>query len=67
MTLGAFNQSPEVEAFYATVAPLVVVGSRLRSNETRTYRLGLEIHALSLSMTIDGGIADCQDIPRLHR
>ena len=41
MTLGAFNQSPEVEAFYATVDRMVVVGSRLRSNETRTYRLGL--------------------------
>ena len=41
MTLGAFNQSPDIEAFYATVDRMVVVGSRLRSNETRTYRLGL--------------------------
>jgi len=41
LTLGAFNQSPDVEAFYATSDLLVVVGSRLRSNDTRTYRLGL--------------------------
>ena len=41
MTLGAFNQSDDIEAFYATVDLMVVVGSRLRSNETRTYRLGL--------------------------
>ena len=41
MTLGAFNQASDVEAFYATVDLMIVVGSRLRSNETRTYRLGL--------------------------
>ena len=41
MTLGAFNQSSDVEAFYATVDLMIVVGSRLRSNETRAYRLGL--------------------------
>ena len=41
MTLGAFNQSSDAEAFYATVDLMIVVGSRLRSNETRTYRLGL--------------------------
>ena len=53
MTLGAFNQSPEVEAFYATVDPMVVVGSRLRSNETRTYRLGLP--AARMQVDVDPG------------
>lgn len=41
MTLGAFNVSPAVEAFYATCDALLVVGSRLRSNETLGYRLKL--------------------------
>ncbi len=41
LTLGAFNQSPDVEAFYATSDLLLVAGSRLRSNDTRTYRLRL--------------------------
>lgn len=41
LTLGAFNQSPDVEAFYGTSDLMLVVGSRLRSNDTRTYRLGL--------------------------
>ena len=41
LTLGAFNQSPEVEAFYGTVDFMLVVGTRLRSNDTRTYRLAL--------------------------
>ena len=41
LSLGAFNQSPETEDFYATVDLMLVVGSRLRSNETKTYKLGL--------------------------
>ena len=41
LTLGAFNQSPEVEAFYGTVDFMLTVGTRLRSNDTRTYRLAL--------------------------
>ena len=41
LTLGAFNQSPDVEAFYGTCDLMLVVGSRLRSNDTRTYQLGL--------------------------
>ena len=41
LTLGAFNQSPGVESFYGTSDLMVVVGSRLRSNDTRTYRLAL--------------------------
>ena len=41
LTLGAFNLYPEAEAFYATCDALVVVGSRLRSNETLKYKLKL--------------------------
>ena len=41
MTLGAFNVSPEVEAFYASCDAILVVGSRLRSNETLGYKLAL--------------------------
>lgn len=41
MTLGAFNISPAVEAFYATCDALLVAGSRLRSNETLGYKLKL--------------------------
>ena len=38
-SLGAFNLQPVVEEFYATCDAMVVVGSRLRSNETLTYSL----------------------------
>ena len=41
LTLGAFNLYPEAEAFYATCDAMVVVGSRLRSNETLKYKLKL--------------------------
>ena len=41
LTLGAFGQSPDAEAFYGTVDLMLVAGSRLRSNDTRTYRLNL--------------------------
>lgn len=40
-TLGAFNLYPEVEDFYATCDAMLVVGSRLRSNETLKYQLKL--------------------------
>jgi acetolactate synthase I/II/III large subunit len=40
-SLGAFNVSPEIESLYAECDLLVVIGSRLRSNETWTYRLKL--------------------------
>lgn len=40
-SLGSFTAYPEVEAFYATCDAMLVVGSRLRSNETLTYRLKL--------------------------
>ena len=41
MTLGAFNATPEVEAFYATVDLMIVAGSRLRGHETREFDLKL--------------------------
>jgi acetolactate synthase I/II/III large subunit len=40
-TLGAFNVHRAVEQFYATCDALVVVGSRLRGNETLKYQLAL--------------------------
>lgn len=40
-TLGAFNLYPEVEDFYLSCDAMLVVGSRLRSNETLKYQLRL--------------------------
>ncbi|WP_115779369.1 thiamine pyrophosphate-binding protein [Paraburkholderia caffeinilytica] len=40
-TLGAFNVHAAVESFYKTCDALVVVGSRLRGNETLKYKLAL--------------------------
>lgn len=40
-TLGAFNVSPPVEDFYKSCDTLLVVGSRLRGNETLKYNLKL--------------------------
>ena len=41
MSLGAFNGSPPVEQFYRSCDALLVVGSRLRGNETLKYALAL--------------------------
>ncbi len=41
MSLGAFNVQKPVEALYASVDAMLVVGSRLRSNETLNYKLQL--------------------------
>jgi acetolactate synthase I/II/III large subunit len=41
MSLGAYNLQPPVEAFYGTCDAMLVVGSRLRSNETLKYQLKL--------------------------
>ncbi len=41
MSLGAFNLSPPVEDFYRTCDAMLVVGSRLRGNETLKYSLAL--------------------------
>lgn len=40
-SLGAFNVHAAVESFYKTCDALVVVGSRLRGNETLKYKLAL--------------------------
>ncbi|MEO7404117.1 MAG: thiamine pyrophosphate-binding protein [Burkholderiales bacterium] len=41
MTLGAVNMHSAIESFYSTCDAMVVVGSRLRSNETLKYKLKL--------------------------
>jgi acetolactate synthase I/II/III large subunit len=41
MSLGAYNLQPPVEAFFQTCDAMLVVGSRLRSNETLKYQLKL--------------------------
>lgn len=41
MTLGAFNVSKVAEEFYKTLDLMIVVGSRLRGNETWTYKVSL--------------------------
>jgi len=41
MSLGAFNLTEPVQSLYENIDLLVVVGSRLRSNETWTYKLDL--------------------------
>ena len=40
-TLGAFNMTPEAEEIYQSADLIVVVGSRLRGNETRNNRMPL--------------------------
>jgi acetolactate synthase-1/2/3 large subunit len=40
-SLGAYNLQPAVEQFYATCDAMLVVGSRLRGNETLKYQLKL--------------------------
>jgi acetolactate synthase-1/2/3 large subunit len=41
LTLGAFNMSAQVEAFYRTCDVMLVAGSRLRGNETRNFTVSL--------------------------
>ena len=41
LSLAAFNLNPHAQALYDSVDLLLVVGSRLRSNETWTYKLDL--------------------------
>lgn len=40
-TLGAFNMTPQAEAVYARCDLMIVVGSRLRGNETRNNSMAL--------------------------
>ncbi len=41
MSLGSYNLQKPTEAFYRTADAMLVVGSRLRSNETLSYKLDL--------------------------
>lgn len=41
MSLGAYNVQPAIEAFYGSCDAMLVVGSRLRGNETLKYQLKL--------------------------
>ena len=40
-TLGAYNMTPDAEAIYASSDLMIVVGSRLRGNETKNNRMAL--------------------------
>jgi acetolactate synthase I/II/III large subunit len=50
MSLGAYNVLPSLEALYAQCDAMLVVGSRLRSNETLGYKLKLPTNL----MRVDG-------------
>lgn len=56
MSLGAFNCTDQVQALYASCDLLIVAGSRLRGNETWTYRLGLPADMVQIDVdgTADG-------------
>ncbi|MCZ6860532.1 MAG: thiamine pyrophosphate-binding protein [Alphaproteobacteria bacterium] len=56
LSLGAFNNAPPVEAFYQSVDLMVVVGSRLRGNETLKYTLGLpgNLIRIDVDAAVDG-------------
>jgi acetolactate synthase-1/2/3 large subunit len=56
MSLGAFNLSPPVEAFYRTCDAMLVVGSRLRGNETLKYTLALPrpLYQIDVDPAADG-------------
>jgi acetolactate synthase-1/2/3 large subunit len=41
MSIGAYNLQPAIESFYQSCDAMLVVGSRLRSNETLKYELKL--------------------------
>lgn len=47
-SLGAFTAAPAVEKLYASSDLMLVVGSHLRSNETRTYTLPLPSHRVRI-------------------
>jgi acetolactate synthase-1/2/3 large subunit len=55
MTLGAFNGAP-IEGFYRTCDAMLVVGSRLRGNETLKYTLKLPqpLYQIDVDPTADG-------------
>ena len=61
MSLGAFNLAPPVEAFYRTCDALLVVGSRLRGNETLKYALELPrpLYQIDVDPAADGRAYPC--------
>lgn len=56
MNLGAYNVQPAVEAFFKTCDAMLVVGSRLRGNETLKYQLKLPqaLHRIDVDATANG-------------
>ncbi|MHA1538490.1 MAG: thiamine pyrophosphate-binding protein [Alphaproteobacteria bacterium] len=52
LSLGAFTSAPPVEAFYRSVDLMIVVGSRLRGNETLKYALDLPRNLIRID--VDG-------------
>ncbi|MEZ2722117.1 thiamine pyrophosphate-binding protein [Paenalcaligenes hominis] len=50
-SLGAFHNSEQVEQLLAEADLLVIVGSRLRSNETKTYSIELAPHRIQIDAT----------------
>ena len=48
LSLGAYNLQPAVEAFYGSCDAMLVVGSRLRGNETLKYQLKLPAELLRI-------------------
>jgi acetolactate synthase I/II/III large subunit len=53
MSLGAFNCTPEVQALYNECDLLIVAGSRLRGNETWTYKLQLPVNLVVIDSDAD--------------
>jgi acetolactate synthase-1/2/3 large subunit len=50
LSLGAFNATPPIEDFYATCDLMLVVGSRLRGNETLRFKLKLPGNLLQVDV-----------------
>ncbi len=56
LSLGAFNCTPQIQALYEEADLLIVAGSRLRGNETWTYKLRLpaRVAVIDCDVTADG-------------
>ena len=48
MSLGAFNTNPYIQELYESVDLMLVIGSRLRSNETLNYQLKMPNHLIRI-------------------
>ncbi len=62
-TLGAFNLHKPVEEFYQTCDAMLVVGSRLRGNETLKYQLKLPrpLYRVDVDSAMEGRCYDSDD------